>query len=206
MIKLLVVIGKVQDNFKAIDCNAFGIEVSFISVENLISATEMACDLVLLDEDSRNNNSELIQHLRVVAPACKILLIIGHSCSQAIAYLQMGVTGLLDAMPEPNQLFEIVRLIHQGEYYLDKQIAQLLAMRQIKKALEPFVVLSSREFDIFCLLAEGYSLQAIAEQLGVSSKTVSNGQTQIKLKLGIESKQQIRHMAKTHGLMIEKSL
>jgi DNA-binding CsgD family transcriptional regulator len=49
-------------------------------------------------------------------------------------------------------------------------------------------------------------LQAIAEQLGVSSKTVSNGQTQIKLKLGIESKQQIRHMAKTHGLMIEKSL
>jgi len=118
----------------------------------------------------------------------------------------MGVTGLLDAMPEPNQLFEIVRLIHQGEYYLDKQIAQLLAMRQIKKALEPFVVLSSREFDIFCLLAEGYSLQAIAEQLGVSSKTVSNGQTQIKLKLGIESKQQIRHMAKTHGLMIEKSL
>jgi DNA-binding CsgD family transcriptional regulator len=79
-------------------------------------------------------------------------------------------------------------------------------MRQIKKTLEPFVVLSSREFDIFCLLAEGCSLQTIAEQLGISSKTVSNGQTQIKLKLGIDNKQQFRQVAKIHGLMSEESL
>ena len=206
MIKLLVVNGRPQDNFDTVDWNTFGIEMSFISVVSLMSATEMDCDVVLLDEDSSQGHSDVIQHLRAIAPACKIMLIIRHSCFKAVAYLQMGVTGLLDAVPADSQLFEIVRLIQQGEYYLDKKIAQLLAMRQIKKALEPFVVLSSREFDIFCLLGEGYSLQAIAEQLGISSKTVSNGQTQIKLKLGIDSKQQIRHMAKTHGLMIEKSL
>ncbi len=189
-----------------VDWNTFGIEMSFILVDSLMSATEMACDVVLLDEDSGHDTPALIQQLWAVAPACKIMLIIRHSCFQAVAYLQMGVTGLLDAMPASSQLLEIVRLVHQGEYYLDKQIAQLLAMRQIKKTLEPFVVLSSREFDIFCLLAEGCNLQTIAEQLGISSKTVSNGQTQIKLKLGIDNKQQIRHMAKIHGLMSEKSL
>jgi two-component system invasion response regulator UvrY len=56
------------------------------------------------------------------------------------------------------------------------------------------------------LLAEGCSLQTIAEQLGISSKTVSNGQTQIKLKLGIDNKQQFRQVAKIHGLMSEESL
>jgi DNA-binding NarL/FixJ family response regulator len=206
MIKLLVVNGRPQDSFDTVDWNAFGIEMSFIPVVSLMSTTEMDYDVVLLDEDSSQDHSALIQYLFAVAPACKIMLIIRHSCFKAVAYLQMGVTGLLDAMPASRQLLEIVRLIHQGEYYLDKEIAQLLAMRQIKKTLEPFVVLSSREFDIFCLLAEGCSLQTIAEQLGISSKTVSNCQTQIKLKMGIDNKQQFRQVAKIHGLMSEKSL
>ena len=206
MIKLLVVETKAQDIFDKVDWNAFGIEMVFIPADSLISTTEMACDVILLHEDSSHIDSELIQHLRLVAPACKILLVVRHSCSQMVAYLQMGVTGLLEGLPSPDQLPGIVSLVHRGEYYLDKPIAQLLAMRQIKKTLEPFSVLSSREFDIFCLLAEGCSLKMIAHQLGISSKTVSNGQTQIKLKLGIANKQQLKQMAKNHGLMIDKGL
>lgn len=74
-------------------------------------------------------------------------------------------------------------------------------MRQIKKWLEPFISLSSREFDVFCLLAEGCSLKTIAERLGINSKTVSNCQTAIKLKLALDSRQAIKTFAKYHGLI-----
>nr|WP_305890925.1 LuxR C-terminal-related transcriptional regulator [Methylomonas sp. WSC-7] len=79
-------------------------------------------------------------------------------------------------------------------------------MRQIKKQLEPFSALSSREFDVFCLLAEDCSLQAIASQLGISSKTVSNCQTQIKLKLAIDNRGSLRKFADCHGLIIDNSV
>nr|WP_225587876.1 LuxR C-terminal-related transcriptional regulator [Methylomonas fluvii] len=79
-------------------------------------------------------------------------------------------------------------------------------MRQIKKQLEPFVSLSSREFDVFCLLAEGCSLQTIATQLGISSKTVSNCQTQIKLKLAIDNRDTLTEFANSHGLIMHKGV
>ena len=60
---------------------------------------------------------------------------------------------------------------------------------------------ASREFDVFCMLAEGCSLQVMANQLGVSSKTVSNCQSQIKAKLDLEARDEIIKFAKKHGLI-----
>jgi DNA-binding NarL/FixJ family response regulator len=67
--------------------------------------------------------------------------------------------------------------------------------------LQPFAALSSREFDVFCLLAEGYRLQSIADRLNISRKTVSNCQSQIKLKLAVETRAAIAGVAKKHGLI-----
>jgi len=166
-----------------------------------------ALDLVLIDgEAALQENLTLIDQIKSIAPACKFMVLLRHSSAHAVTYMQAGVTGLLAVLPDAVKLAEIICKLVQGEYYLDQNIAQLLAMRQIKKQLDPFVSLSSREFDVFCLLAEGCSLQAIALQLGISSKTVSNCQTQIKLKLAIDNRGSLRKFANCHGLIIDNSV
>jgi DNA-binding NarL/FixJ family response regulator len=56
-----------------------------------------------------------------------------------------------------------------------------------KNGDDPIHELSAREFEIFRLLAEGFEIDAIAETLNISSKTVSNYQTMIKQKLNINT-------------------
>ncbi|MCQ8116513.1 LuxR C-terminal-related transcriptional regulator [Methylomonas rosea] len=164
-------------------------------------------DIAMIDGDAAlQDNLTLIDQIKAIAPSCKLIVLLRHSSTDAVTYMQAGVTGLLRLIPDTMKLAEIIRKIMQGEYYLDQNIAQLLAMRQIKKQLEPFSALSSREFDVFCLLAEDCSLQAIASQLGISSKTVSNCQTQIKLKLAIDNRGSLRKFADCHGLIIDNSV
>jgi DNA-binding NarL/FixJ family response regulator len=50
---------------------------------------------------------------------------------------------------------------------------------------ERIKLLSPREFDIFCLIANGYTTRQVAEKLRISYKTVCNHVTTIKEKLGI---------------------
>lgn len=207
LIKLLIAsFGDEENDVTASALNLFDIELESVEWDRLMAMTAYDFDVVLFEDNPAHDNLGLINRLRTIAAACKVIVVIRQSSAQAVSYLQAGATGLLDSIHESSQLAEIIRQVYQGEYYLDQQIAQLLAMRQVKKTLEPFAVLSSREFDILCLLAEGCSLQNIADQLGISSKTVSNCQALIKLKLGINTKQQLKQVAKTHGLMIDKSL
>jgi DNA-binding NarL/FixJ family response regulator len=183
-----------------------GIEVVFVESNQLMAMTSIDFDTVLLDDNPNQDILTIINHLQSIAPNSKIIVTLRHSSAKAVYYLQVGVTGLLDSLDTSERLAKIIHLVFRGEYFLYKNIAQLLAMRQIKKLLTPFAALSSREFDVFCLLAEGCSLKTISEQLGINSKTVSNCQTLIKLKLKLDNKQAIKKMAKTHGLIMHKSV
>lgn len=51
--------------------------------------------------------------------------------------------------------------------------------------------LTEREFDVLCLLAKGYSLKAIAENLVLSENTVKSHRRRIYLKIGINSRQSL---------------
>lgn len=205
IIRLLIVKSATADSeIDVTNLTASDLQVRRMESDALLASAELDVDVILLADNPAADVRALIRHLRNIATACKIIIKLHNSSSQAIAYLQAGVTGLLDSFPEAERLAEIIREIADGEYYLDQDIAQVLAMRQIKKMLEPFTALSSREYDIFCLLAEGWRLESIAAQLGVNSKTVSNCQTLIKLKLSLDSKQAIKNLAHSHGLIRDK--
>ena len=61
--------------------------------------------------------------------------------------------------------------------------------------------LSVREFEIFRMLAEGVDGDQIAASLNISSKTVSNYQTTIKQRLGINSSVEMVRLAIRHGII-----
>jgi DNA-binding NarL/FixJ family response regulator len=62
------------------------------------------------------------------------------------------------------------------------------------------MVLTSREFEIFRRLAEGVSVEDIAQTLCLSPKTVANYQTVIRQKLGVETPVEMVRLAQQYGL------
>lgn len=168
----------------------------------LLAADQQPADCLLLDEAIAG--SQIAQQIKVFKAQqaeCSVLVCVGDSIAMAIESLQAGANGLLRQTLTAEQFSAVLRLVNGGGLYLDPQVAQQLAMRQIKKLLQPFDALTSREFDVFCMLAEGLSLQQMAQQLAVSSKTISNAQTQLKAKLGLQGREQIVACAKKHGLI-----
>lgn len=158
-------------------------------------------DCVLFDGNGQLKlTAEEIIKFRSLNPRSKLLVSRPQSMVNAMESLKSGAVGLLNQALTAEQFAEILSRIQAGHYYLDQEIAQQLAIRQMNKLLEPFTGLTSREFDVFCMLSEGLSLQEMAKQLGVSSKTVSNCQSQIKSKLGLHTREAIEMFAKTHGL------
>ena len=61
--------------------------------------------------------------------------------------------------------------------------------------------LSEREFEIFCLLAEGRTVVNISEDLHLSAKTVSNHRTHIMHKLQATNIVEITRLAIRNGLI-----
>lgn len=185
---------------------AHGVAVSRIEPNNLTDIPADNPEIILLSSRTALNLLPCLKQLRNIWPECKIIVSTECYTSLVLACLQLGVTGVISSQHTPAQLAEVIRQVLRGEYYLDNAIAQMLSVRHIKKMLEPFAALSSREFDVFCMLSEGYSLQAIGEQLGISRKTVSNCQTLLKLKLAVESRQEMIDFAKSHGLVSNKKV
>ena len=91
--------------------------------------------------------------------------------------------------------------LYYDQLYLETDLVQILAMRQINKTLLPFKQLTAREFDVFCLLAEDYSIQTIAQQLSITTKTAFNCQAQVRKKLNLRNQQHIVEQAKNYGLV-----
>lgn len=115
--------------------------------------------------------------------------------------LQVGAKGYIPKSSEANELVEALQDIANGKDHLDADIAQRLAIQKTRGRNTPFANLSTREFEIFCLLAEGANVANIAERLSLSYKTVANYSTQIKNKLDVKTTAELARIAIRHGLV-----
>lgn len=115
--------------------------------------------------------------------------------------LAAGARGYLTKSSAPEQLVDAIRTIAAGGIHVEPRIAQHLAFHKSRGEETPFAVLTAREFEIGCLLAEGVPVADIARRLTLSAKTVANYATQIKAKLGIGSNGELTRLAIRHGIV-----
>ncbi len=98
-------------------------------------------------------------------------------------------------------LVNAVRNAADGKTYLCAEMAQKIALHTISADDNPVNLLSAREFEVFCLLAEGLVVEEIAERLKLSDKTVANYQTLLKQKLSVNSPIDLVRVAMKHGVI-----
>lgn len=112
-----------------------------------------------------------------------------------------GAKGYITKSSAPDVLIDAILDIARGRTYLDKETAQRLAYQKLRGKDSPFENLSTREFEICCLLSEGLDTNEIARRLSLSYKTVANYTTQIKNKLNVNTVAELARLAIRHNLI-----
>ena len=117
--------------------------------------------------------------------------------------LQAGAIGYMTKSTDPELLSKAIKDVSQGKKYIDDELKQKMTYEyeQTRGDGSQFSELSAREFQIFCLLAEGLNTNEISQQLQISYKTVANYSTQIKNKLNVSTAADIARLAIRHNII-----
>ncbi|MBE9397918.1 response regulator transcription factor [Pontibacterium sp. N1Y112] len=117
--------------------------------------------------------------------------------------LDCGALGYITKSSSPEVLIEAVRNVAVGQIYVEHALAMRLAMRQQPKTVsdQRLQDMTQREFEVFVMLARGFSVKAVAEQLSISAKTVSNYTAMLKSKLEVDSTTELVHLAIETGVI-----
>jgi two-component system, NarL family, invasion response regulator UvrY len=141
---------------------------------------------------------------RIIAryPAAKILVLSMHeNAAFASQALKAGAMGYLAKNGLADELLSALESIAKGRTYINSKIADKITQQFLQHETSGLEQLSTREFEIFRLLAEGVDSIAIGKKLNISGKTVANYQTSIKQKLGIHNSVELVRLAIRSGLI-----
>ncbi|ACD95287.1 response regulator transcription factor [Trichlorobacter lovleyi] len=148
-------------------------------------------DLIVLDIGMLHTNGmELLPELKSCYPALPVLMLSMYPEEQfALQTLKLGASGYLTKQEAADELLTAIEKCLAGERYLSSSFSSLLISQVLQhcKAEElPHTRLSRREMEIFRLLARGYMLKRIANDLGLSIKTVSTYKVRLSAKMGFK--------------------
>lgn len=161
-------------------------------------------DIVVMDLSMPGiGGLETIRRIMQRDPKAQILVFsVHHEQVYVQRALDAGAKGYITKNSAPNILPLAIDRIVQGQQYIEpgllKKTDEFTENQDYQKIVEQF---SSREFDIFRLLAKGLTVHKIADELCLGYKTVANYVTQIKKKLQISSVAELAHVAVILGIM-----
>ncbi|MDO9068702.1 MAG: response regulator transcription factor, partial [Deltaproteobacteria bacterium] len=130
-------------------------------------------DVVVLDLSMPGiGGLETLRRIKAKNPAVNVLVFSMHdSETLVLRSLEAGATGYLTKQGGVAQMVEEVRQVAQGKLFVDSKYVPDLMRHRISPTEDPLQALSTREFQIFQLLAEGHSVSDIAVMLSISPKT-----------------------------------
>ena len=173
------------------------------AAEALALEADLEPDVVVLDIALPGvSGIEILRRILAHRPEARVLMFsMYQDAIFAERALEAGARGYLSKASAPDLLVEAVRCIAAGQTYVGPDIKQALALHA-SGTTELTVPLSARELEVLRLLTQGYAVNAIAERLGLSAKTVANHQSSIKQKLGATNALQLILIARQLGLEV----
>ena len=135
-------------------------------------------------------------------PKAKILVLSVYEDSIFVQQaLQAGAKGFIPKRSAPEEMYKALYQVAKDQTYLSPIIAQKLAVMKLTGSEKILASLSQREFEIFRLLAEGKTVNEIAEIFNLSPKTIGTHHTNLKHKLKVSNSAELARLAIRHGLI-----
>lgn len=163
-------------------------------------------DVVVLDITMpRLSGIDVVRRIRQELPAARILALTVHDEEEYVLHMvKAGAAGYLVKDSAARELLDAVLALHRGQGYLGPQAARVLTDRYARpeaQSIDPYGSLTSREREVFHLVAEGKSTKEIASLLGVSTKTAENHRSRVMEKLGVHNAAELVRYAARKGLI-----
>ena len=173
--------------------------------EAIILSRKHRPDVVVMDISLPGiNGIESIRHIVSANSDIKILVFTMHEEVVFVERaLQAGAIGYMTKSTDPKMLTKAIKSVSQGKKYIDSDLNKKMTyeyehLREDDSLLSD---LSAREFQIFCLLAEGKNTNDISKLLNISYKTAANYSSQIKNKLHASTIADIARIAIRHNII-----
>lgn len=161
-------------------------------------------DVVLLDIKMPDRMGlDIIEELKIKYPKLPILILSTYSEEQyAITALKSGASGYVVKESAPKELIKAITQVTKGVKYVSSSLAQRMTYYLADdENIMPHEKLSSREYQVMCMICSGESLSQIADELLLSVKTIGTHRTRILNKMGLKNNIELALYALKMGLI-----
>lgn len=150
---------------------------------------------------------ELIKQLKQQFPKLPIVVLSTHKEDIfALRTLKAGASGYICKDYAASDLVDAIRKVAKGGNYVSPAVAELMVneMQTPSEEFSSHTLLSDREYQVFLMVASGFSTTEIADQLTLSVKTVSTHKARIKDKMKLSNDSEFVRYALKHELISEE--
>ncbi len=150
---------------------------------------------------------DAIALIRKVHPRIKIVMLTHHEGETFVEQaIKAGAEGYLSKDSDPSELMIALRAVTRGDPYISPKVARGLVARTRGGDAGPqqstrVEQLTSREREVFQLLAVGKSNKEVAHALGITLGTVKKHRENLQRKLDCHSAAEIARLAIREGLL-----
>ncbi|HET7795167.1 MAG TPA: response regulator transcription factor [Rhizobacter sp.] len=165
------------------------------AVEAMALVEQQTPDLVLMDVGMKGTNGiDLTAQLLQRHPGLRVLMLSMYDNPEYVnRAIQAGARGYVLKDAPSEEILDAIDAIAAGRSYLSAAISGRMSRSQA-----PRPVLSLRESEILAGLARGHASRQIAQDLGLSVRTVETHRQNIKRKLGLEGQAELIKYAVEH--------
>jgi two-component system invasion response regulator UvrY len=181
------------------DCQVIGEASSGEDAYMMLHTVEP--DVVILDLSMPGQGGlSVLRRIKLRWPLLPVLVFSMHdNLSFVVQAMRSGATGYITKSSEPESMVKAVRSVIANIQTLSPDVALKMELAANSTMSQPTLGLSTREFEIFRLMAGGKTHEDIAALLNVSVKTVANNHSLIRQKLGISTDIELYRLASECG-------
>ncbi len=149
---------------------------------------------------------ELLHQLKKRSPSTRLVVLTMHD---GPAYFEAAVKAGADAFVPKNaadsELMFAIRESETGKFYgsVDGHDRRSNLSSTIHQATSPIAIqgLSQRELDVLIGVGKGKTNQQMADEMGLSVKSIESYRSRLMLKLGVSARSELVKIALDHGLV-----
>ena len=159
---------------------------------------EQDWDIVVLDLALGGRSGlEVLQELKKLRPTLPVLILSMYAEEQyARRAFKAGASGYITKDCARAELVGAITTVLHGRKYVSPTLAELLIIDLERGTVQPLhETLSTREFEVMCLIASGKTVSEIANILALSDKTISTYRARILEKMAMKTNAAITHYA-----------